>query len=95
MKNTTEQPLKQTWTDQVDKNGKFHMANKGQLKNYFMYILLHSAEWFKKAVAIYKQKYMYEVLVHCLFKLAQVKGVLMYWCFQRCIVMRRIYFIIS
>ena len=36
-------------------------------------ILLPSAESFKKVVVSYKQKYTHEVLVNCLFKLAQEK----------------------
>ena len=36
-------------------------------------ILLPSAESFKKSVVSYKQKYVHEVLVNCLFKLAQDK----------------------
>ena len=34
-------------------------------------ILLPSTESFKKVVVSYKQKYVHEVLVECLFKLAQ------------------------
>ena len=36
-------------------------------------ILLPSAESFKKVVVSYKRKYVHEVLVNCLFKLAQEK----------------------
>ena len=38
-----------------------------------MVILLPSAESFKKVVVSYKRKYVHEVLVNCLFKLAQEK----------------------
>ena len=38
-----------------------------------MVILLPSAESFKKGFVSYKQKHVHEVLVNCLFKLAQEK----------------------
>ena len=37
----------------------------------FVVILLPSAESFKKVFVSYKRKYVHEVLVNCLFKLAQ------------------------
>ena len=40
-------------------------------------ILLPSAESFKKGFVSYKRKYVHEVLVNCLFKLAQEKSVVM------------------
>ena len=36
-------------------------------------VLLTSAESFKKVVISYKRKYVHEILVNCLFKLAQEK----------------------
>ena len=39
-------------------------------------ILLPSAELFKRVVVSYKRKYVQEVLVNCLFKLAQEKVLL-------------------
>ena len=38
-------------------------------------LLLPSAESFKKGFVSYKRKYVHEVLVNCLFKLAQEKSV--------------------